>query len=554
MNELPLLFRILLARQTLYIFACSLAIGCGIGRLTNSLYSFQDHRPVGDPERRVDGNAGHRSIDFGGQWLMGRMLVTGHGRELFSRPRQWEVTQQAYPPDRESPNSEQHDPELLIQHFMGTEDPRWRDFAGSTAALIGSSNPFQQAAVAMQARPDWSEQRLHELTHPQKEIGIGGPLYPPIHAFVMAPFATGDHPQAAYFSMQIVQTLLCYLAGLGVTRLSNGRIWWPLASSLILLYPGCRGVVDLGQNSALSLNLLIWGWVAMARGRLTLGGIVWGLLAYKPVWAVSFILLLLLLRQWRAALAMAYTGIALILATLPFVGLHTWLHWLSIGQMATRTYNIDENWITLSRDLLGIPRRFLTDFSLPRAERDSLLAMFAGWALWLIVVEITLRVFCLRTRREVPFTGPLPAMLILTTWMCTYHFMYYDALLSSFGVCVLLADPRPFFRIRSAVASDASGRRSIWMTNSFVLTVIAAMLLHENVTQPIKIEATAEVLSYTKEKTHPDGRKEHVPIHLMFGTSDRYAIDTLLVLVLWTWCWIVVLGGAWKVNEEKRTG
>ena len=33
---------------------------------------------------RADGNLGHTYIDFGGQWLMGRMLVRGHGPDLYN--------------------------------------------------------------------------------------------------------------------------------------------------------------------------------------------------------------------------------------------------------------------------------------------------------------------------------------------------------------------------------------------------------------------------------------------------------------------------------------
>src|SRR5262249_11222050 len=160
----------------------------------------------------------------------------------------------------------------------------------------------------------FTKELLDELTHPKRPEGIGGPLYPPIHAFLMLPFALGDHPQPSYFVMQYVQMLLCFVAGLGVSYLSRGRFWWPLASAVILVYPGCRGVIDLGQNSALSLVLLIWGWAMLARGRPTLGGFLWGCLAFKPVWAASFLILLVLLRQWRMAGAMALTGAGLILA------------------------------------------------------------------------------------------------------------------------------------------------------------------------------------------------------------------------------------------------
>jgi hypothetical protein len=557
----PRLVRILLNRRLLYISAWCFAVALAVGRIINGHLCFQDRRPLGDPERRLDGNHGHTSIDFGGQWIMGRMLARGFGKELYSRPRQWEVAEQAYPRDCAAPKAKRSDAAQLIQHFMGYDNPRWLWMAGGVSALAGPGDPFGRAAAALRAEPILTKELLDELTHPKRPDGIGGPLYPPIHAFIMLPFALGDYPQDSYFVMQYVQMLLCFVAGLGVSRLSRGRFWWPLASALILVYPGCRGVIDLGQNSALSLALLIWGWAALARGRPTLGGLLWGCLAFKPVWAASFLILLALLRQWRMAGAMALTGAGFILATLSFVGIESWLNWLFIGQEAARIYNLDANWISLSRDVLGIPRRFFIDFDLPRDDRENLMALVLSWMLWAFVFEVTLRVYFLRARRSIPFTGPLPAMLILATWMCTYHFMYYDSLISAFGVCVLIADPRPFFRARAlneervfeeVFTSLPANKRSLWLVNSFVLTAIALLIFHENVTQPMKFEITGVAYSMTSKRVLEDGTTEMAP-RLVVGTSDRYPWDTVIILAIWTWCWITVLAGRWKDDASTNT-
>ena len=552
------LVRFFLAPRTLLVSAWVLAIGIGIGRIINGHLCFQEKDPPGDPKRRIDGNNGHTSIDFGGQWLMGRMLARGHGKELYSLPRQWEVAQQAYPREREAPASDKRDPEKLIRHFMGKTDRRWADFAGSLGLMITPAGSLNTSTTTIATQPSWNKNRMDELTHPKKGDGVGGPLYPPIQAFLMWPFAQGNRPQEAYFAMQYVQALLCFLAGLGVSRLSRGRIWWPVAAALILIYPGSRGTIDLGQNSALTLALLIWGWVWIVRERPTAGGVIWGCLAFKPVWALSFFFVLLLMRQWRAAAAMVGTSLLLILATLPFVGVHSWFQWLAIGQEASRIYNLDANWIPLSRDVLGIPRRFLLDFNKDRDQRERVSVLVACWVLWALVAEITIRVYFLASRTKLPLTGPFPAMIILAAWLCTYHFMYYDSLISAFGVFVLLADPRPFFR-PSALNADAvdpfaarQPARKLWLANSIVLTILAFMLFHENVTQPLKFEATG-VMRYDTSKLSKreltDGTTELAP-RVVVGTSDHYPWDTLLVMALWAWCWGTVLVGKWQDSTD----
>src|SRR5688572_19493480 len=73
-------------------------------------YDFKDPKQNDRLVRsRIDGNAGHTSIDFGGQWLMGRMLVEGHGRELYNRKAQREVLEKSYLRELESPDQDKSD-------------------------------------------------------------------------------------------------------------------------------------------------------------------------------------------------------------------------------------------------------------------------------------------------------------------------------------------------------------------------------------------------------------------------------------------------------------
>src|SRR5262249_43993026 len=156
---------------------------------------------------------------------------------------------------------------------------------------------------------------------------IGGALYPPIHALLYAPIGLFPRAGDAMPVFQVFAVACAYLAGLGTSLLSRGRIWWSVASLVVLLYPGCRAGLDLGPNPTITLAILTLGWALAVRGRDTAGGVVWGLLAFKPVWAAAFFLVPLLQRRRRFCLAMGLTGAALAAATLPFVGAQAWLDW-----------------------------------------------------------------------------------------------------------------------------------------------------------------------------------------------------------------------------------
>ncbi len=179
----------------------------------------------------------------------------------------------------------------------------------------------------------WATDRIQRLSAKH----VGGPLYPPINALLYSPLGFLS-PRVAYRVMQVFALLLAPLAGYTATKLSAGRIWWPVATTLVIAYPGFGAAVNLGQNAGLTLTFLAWGWAFIATDKPVRGGMVWGLLAFKPVWAAAFFLVPLVTRRWRVCVAMLATAAGLVLLTLPFVGIESWADWLRVGREGTETY------------------------------------------------------------------------------------------------------------------------------------------------------------------------------------------------------------------------
>lgn len=538
-----------------------------------------------DGRKRADGNSGHTQIDFGGQWVMARMLVTGHGRELYHRQRQWEIVRAGFPVADEMPINRLngnldpsvpriglppdelgHDADHLMNWFMGRDPTEWRIVGGAAALPLGADpfgNPFLTAALSGVSADVVTPAVVAEVAKP----AIGGPLYPPVHAFFYAPLGLIDRPQVAYRFFQVFAVAVVFLAGLGVKVLSRRRIPWPVAVLCLFMFPGTRGGLDLGQNPTLSLTIVIWGWALASRGYAVGGGAVWGLFAFKPVWALAFFLVPLLTRRWRFAGAMMLTGAAIGAATLPFVGLQAWFDWLEVGKEAAALYNVNKNWINLSRDLQGIPRRILHDFSLPEAQRDTALAKALAWSLWGVVFASTVAVY-LRFGDRRRATGAGVAFLFLGAYLTCYRFMYYDALLAAMGCAVLFADPARFLRTRVfglvpvehpaplpeervlatlSPSSSLIGPRLLGCVNSFPLTVFALLLFHENSLAGLDLKATVGVGYWGGATTGSDGATGRTTPRVEFDTSVNYPWETGMVLVLWAWC-------AWRLirGEERR--
>lgn len=506
------------------------------------------------PERR-DGFAGHTTIDFASSYVMGRMLLCGQGPFLYERQHLWQVLLAAYPRADEAPAAPQEpgDAARLMSWFMGEDNPAAVHFYTSCVLPLAAADGLAAALLtASGLEQAWTPAQLQQATRRCP----GGPLYPPINALFAALWG-GFPPRTAYYLRQYLDLLLLGLSGLGIRCLSQGRIWASVAILILLFYPGYFGNLYLAQTGLLALTILIWGWACLARGWPTWGGAVWGLLAFKPVWAAAFFPILLLTRRWRACAGMLGMAGGLFLATLPWVGWQAWQDWWTVGREAAFWYNVDENWIHLSRDLLGVPRRYLLDFSQSSKERDCIAAAGWGWGLWATVLGLTATLALSRAAEARHTTqGPRAAFLLLGGWLCCFHFMYYDVLLSYLPVMLLFLPARPYWRPRcwrrqlliweeravcqrlgpggaavSGVAPRPAGplrfqRRLVWelptaspygwLRNPFPPLVLLLLLFLETPLRGLCSEESAS--------------------NLLFWPLETYAL-----LALWSWCGLMWL-------------
>jgi hypothetical protein len=498
--------RFLLRPRARYLFAWLTAVVAGTIALGYAWTCWDD-------PGREDGNWGHVGIDFGGQWLMGRMLVTGNGRHLYDRTYQRRVLEAAYPRSRSDPADPQSDAEKLLGWILGEDDPEVPRTVASCLTPLAGGNALEAACLVRAAESSWTEESFAHVLTP----ALGGPLYPPIHAVLFVPLGALP-PQVAYRIVQILNLALVFGCGFLIERLTKGNVWWPVASTLLMVFPGYAGAINLGQNPMVSLTLLLLGWRQLTRGRPVVAGLLWGGLAFKPVWAAAFFLVPLLTRRWRMAAAMLATGTVLALLTLPLVGWRSWLDWLAIGRLASVHYAEAEAWIILSRDLQGLPRRWLFDFAGGFVTEPSWqLPTWLGFGLWFVTVATTAALAWHQRRRTAALDGPAATFVLLGAYLSCYHFMYYDALLASLPVFLLFTQPRRSLEDLFGGSSAPDGTRSTW-ARSPLPPVLLLLLI---------------VLPYAGANLDPTF---HFP-----------PFDTLCLLVLWWWC-----GWTWLRMKDER--
>lgn len=448
-----------------------------VAHLAVAWTSYNTAKFRGDPTKaRADGNFGHVLVDFASQWLNARLLVTGHGRELYLRSAQRPLIDASLPRSDEAPRAPVSDADNLYGWLL-------------------EASPREPGGPV-----------------------IGGALYPPTQALLFAPLGWLT-PRAAYRLTQVLVIALAWLCGWLMSEISHRRVWWPIATLLIFGYPGFQGTLHLAQNSAFSLAILFGGWLLACRGHGWGGGLVWSLLAFKPTWAVAFTLVPLLTRRWTMLVGMIVGGIGLVAATLPFVGVSAWLDWQHVGRTAANFYSLDENWVFLSRDLLNIAHRWLLDFTQPLEARVRPAATMIGWMVWGGVLLATIVVAVRRPcTRDVGFG---PAFVGLGAWLCCFHFIYYDSLLSAFPVFLLLTHARfelPTFRLRP-----------------YVLGVVAFLVVDELAFAWLGLEATMAIGGLAAEGASAP--------RLLFSTKQHGTPwDTFALLSLWAYCGWMLTG------------
>jgi arabinofuranan 3-O-arabinosyltransferase len=165
-----------------------------------------------------------------------------------------------------------------------------------------------------------------------------------------------------------------------------------------------------------------------------------------------------------------------------------------------------------------------------------------------------------RRREARAGTGTAAGFLLLGAWLCCFHFMYYDMLLTALPLFVLLAEPRkylaPIFVALLPITRDSSpselagyyrpwppfalppalpwlqpAYRNIWVVNRMVPNVLLLLIVLEQ-TEPhvgMSVTFTGYWWSFAGEAT------------LRMHDQNRFVLqpwDTYLIIFLWLWCGI----------------
>jgi hypothetical protein len=283
--------------------------------------------------------------------------------------------------------------------------------ADTGAGRLGGDYPAFYAAARIAADGDLDEvndlERLEaeqaDLFPADEDEGFLTWAYPPHVALLYRPLAALPYrPSYAVF------TLLMVAAFVAAVRLARPLAPWlrdatlPAVALGLAFWPMFRGV-GAGQNTALTLLLLVAAWRASRDDRDALAGVFLGLLLYKPQFAAIAIALWAVAGRWRAVASFTAVAAATWALTAAFAG----AGWVSRWIDDVRAYDATED--------VNAPNHV----SLPEAAHAAFELSTIGWVLAVAVGGVTAyRWF--RTR-ELDLALAVPAILL-----CAAHAVFYD--------------------------------------------------------------------------------------------------------------------------------
>jgi hypothetical protein len=159
-----------------------------------------------------------------------------------------------------------------------------------------------------------------------EKIGAAGYMAyinPPFVATLLAPLALLTEPNARV-SWLVLNLILALLIVRQITKPITGHKRLLAGALLFGTFPFYQALTE-GQPSIIILTASLIGLVLAKRKQTLAGGVCLSLLTIKPQLAVPVLVGLLIFRQWKMVLGMTIGVIGLVLATLPLVGIQSYL-------------------------------------------------------------------------------------------------------------------------------------------------------------------------------------------------------------------------------------
>jgi hypothetical protein len=325
----------------------------------------------------------HVDKDWSHLWLGGRMITAGHADRLYDAALQQAVYADA-------------DPE-------GRGPPVWRE----RNDILGCFNYPPPAALAYAALA-WMPVGTAAVVH-------------------------------AYLTLALVVLIAWLLAGS-----LDPRPEWALVGVAILAYPPFFVTLSVGQNSVVSMLILVGAWRLCRAKRDLAAGLLLGLLICKPNWLFAVAWIPLIHHRWRLLFGLGVGIATVLLVTLISLGSGPFEDYATLFRRVSHLHELPDYALSLKYNALGLFRKW--------AGAGSTLGDVLGWASCACVVGITWIASRGAWRPETPRFATMMACSLMAALWVNPHLNHYDLTLSAACVVAMAVDWRTLGRAEQLTA------------------------------------------------------------------------------------------------------
>ncbi len=318
----------------------------------------------------------------------------------------------------------------LVAPRAGLRTNQNKDFShlwiGGRMIVSGHAGQLYNPSIQKQAYRDADSAENPPAVWLERNEVVGCFFYPPPTAVAYSALAWMPMRTAA-----IVQAYLNIVLGVLIAwyfaRRIHGGVPVAAAGLAILVYPPYFVTVALGQNSVVTMGLVLFAWGMCNRRRDFGAGLLLGLLICKPNWLLAIGWIPLIHRRWGLLMGMVCGATAVVGGSILVTGVEPFLSYTGLLRSLAGLHEMDGYNLKLTYNGLSVFRKWLG---------AGTAVELLGWCSSAIMVVVTWRV----TRGQwkpgtMDFQRLMGCCLIASLWI-NPHLFYYDLVLTV--ACIML--------------------------------------------------------------------------------------------------------------------
>ncbi len=247
---------------------------------------------------------------------------------------------------------------FFLSNLPGRYDKDWVHlWTGGKMVVTGHGSDLYNPQLHHEILLETYAGEVPEEVWPLRNQRLGVFFYPPPAAFYYAAIAWLPRGVGCGVNACLCVVFAAWNAWL-LRDLTGGKVSWAAGTLVILAFPPFFANYALGQNAMLSMTVVVTAWWLAERDRELLAGMLIGLFVCKPNWLAAVGWIPLVHGRWRLLAGIAAGGAATILATVAVIGTEPFIAYVDLFRQVAAMHELPGYVLRLKCSSLGMFRKW----------------------------------------------------------------------------------------------------------------------------------------------------------------------------------------------------